>query len=1138
MPVSPLSTYRTAIAQAIARGDATEHTHRPALKTLIDALATGVVATNEPKKHVDCGVPDYKVSHDTSHGPLTIGHIEAKDVGASLALIEKDSQRAAPTSRDGEQLKRYRKGLPNLILTDYLEFRWYVDGDRRTIARLGSADSKRNVVIEKGGPDSVEALLRAFLEHKAQLISKPKDLAERLARLTHFIRDIVVQAFETKTASSTLRGLHEAFAEVLIPDLSTAAFADMFSQTIAYGLFAARLNHSGPSPFRRQDAAVHIPKTNPFLRKLFGTITGPDLDDEPFVGFVDDLAQLLADTDMGAVLAEFGKRTKREDPIVHFYETFLTAYDPKLRKKRGVYFTPEPVVSYIVRSVDYLLRTRFNCPNGLADTGIVSYKHDGKEETIPRVLLLDPACGTGTFLYAVVDLIREQFIQQGNAGKWPLYVRENLLKRLFGFELLMAPYAVAHLKLGMQLAGQDLPEEQRQTWGCDLTGDDRLGVFLTNTLEEALKESELMMAKWVSDEANAAAEIKRDLPIMVVLGNPPYAGESANRSKMIVDVPRTRLIKGQEVPILKGGQPARVKKAVPTFIGKLLRDYYFVDGQPLHERTTKWLQDDYVKFIRFGQWRIDQTGAGVLTFITPHGYLDNPTFRGMRQQLMRTFDEIWVLDLHGNSNKKERCPDGSPDVNVFDDRQGVAISIFVRLPERLAEPNVRHAECWGTREAKYAKLLDSDAESTTWTQLSVIGPSYRFVPEKADLRAEFEQSPILTDCMPLRGPGMTTARDHVVVDFDPAPLLQRAMLFRDSRTSDSEVCRILDIPEKKGWDIGRSRKLIRTEPDLGGRVKPLLHRPFDHRLIFWHDSLVWRTVKEVMGEMTSASNLALITTRQTRDSWGVFATRRMITHKALAAYDINTLFPLYLYPMSHELHNSQVEMLAVSPWPDGKDGRRPNLAPEFVDDMAKRLNLSFVSDGQGDLRETFGPEDVFHYIYAVFHSPTYRSRYAEFLKIDFPRIPLTANLDLFRALVEKGRELVGLHMLESSALAKAITRYPVAGPNIVDPGHPRYVAPGEPSPEDGKPIGAGRVYINKGDPKAGVRGQHFEGVPQEVWEFWVGGYQPCQKWLKDRRGRTLSNEDIEHYGKIVVALQRTIRLMAEIDAAIPEWPIS
>jgi len=1099
MPANPLPVYRAAIARELAQGDATEHTHRPALKALVEALATGVTATNEPK-HVECGAPDYKVSRNTPHGPLTIGHIEAKDVGAPLALVEKS-----------DQLKRYRKGLPNLILTDYIEFRWYVDGERRIVASLGSTDGKRGVILEKGGLEAVEGLLRAFLDHKPQPISKPKELAERLARLTHLIRDVIVQAFQNRTASPTLRGLHEAFAEVLIPDLSDEAFADMFSQTIAYGLFAARVNHSGPGRFRRQDAAALIPKTNPFLRKLFGAITGPDLDDEPFVGFVDDLAQLLADTDMSAVLAEFGKRTKREDPIVHFYETFLAAYDPKLRKSRGVYFTPEPVVSYIVRSVDYLLRTRFGCAKGLADTGTVTYKRldeNGKErtETVPRVLILDPACGTGTFLYTIVDLIREQFIKQGNAGRWPLYVRENLLKRLFGFELLMAPYAVAHLKLGMELAGQDLPEARRQQWGCELSGEDRLGVYLTNTLEEALKKSELLMGGWISDEANAAAEIKRDLPIMVVLGNPPYSGHSANKGEWI----------RQLVEDYKRGVPDLAKP-----------------GQ------AKWLQDDYVKFIRFGQWRIQQTQAGILAFITNHGYLANPTFRGMRRELMQNFSDIYVLDLHGSSKKEERCPDGSPDENVFDIQQGVAISILIKESRGDGPARVHHAEVWGLRNGKYHTLSETDVPTTQWQELAPSSPLYLFVHQDVQLRDEYERGWRVPDALNQNGdpaPGIVTTQDEFAISWSKEESADKVHRFLETH-SESDARRVFRLCSQSQWNYERAKKEL-SAGSWENELRPVLYRPFDVRCTIFDSNVAVHRRLRVMRHMLVGTNVALHVCRQTiSEGWRhVLATRGLTDdcYVSNRTRERGYTLPLYTYPHP-EAH--QAQMSPLSHWPEGKDGRRPNLEPRFIAEMAGRLGLSFVSDGQGDLRKAFGPEDVFHYIYAVLHSPTYRSRYAEFLKTDFPRIPLTSNLVLFRTLVEKGGELVALHVLESPTLAKPITRYPVVGPNIVDPGFPRYVAPGEPSSEDGKPVEAGRVYINKGDPKAGVRGQYFEGVPHEVWEFWVGGYQPCQKWLKDRRGRTLSNDDIEHYEKIVVALQRTIRLMAEIDAAIPGWPI-
>ncbi len=569
-----------------------------------------------------------------------------------------------------------------------------------------------------------------------------------MARLAHLIRDVIIEAFEKKEASDNLRDLYAAFQEVLLPDLTAAEFADMFAQTMAYGLFAARYNHTSSKPFSRNDATKDIPRTNPFLRKLFGTIAGPDLDDEPFVGFVDELAQILAFTDMNAVLADFGKKTRQEDPIVHFYETFLVQYDSKLRELRGVYYTPEPVVSYIVRSVDHLLRTHFDCPDGLADTSLVKYSHKNEDgsvvtEQAPRVLILDPATGTAAFLYHVIAHIRESYRQMGNAGMWSSYVRDHLLPRLFGFELLVAPYAMAHLKLGMQLAAIDLPEEERKTWAYDFSTGERLGVYLTNTLDEALKRSEMMFGRYISDEANEAAKVKKDYPVMVVLGNPPYSGNSANKGQWIID--------------LLHGKDSRT--------GKSTGNYFAVDGQPLGERNPKWLNDDYVKFIRFAQWRIEQTGDGILAFITNHGYLDNPTFRGMRQSLMQSFDEIYILDLHGNSKKKEQSPDGSKDENVFDIQQGVAIGIFVKRKEHSGSSSlatVHHAHLWGPREVyekvgqeqmlvggKYHWLAEHDITSTQVdTDRSHNYHSIYLNPYDGNLLTEYEQGWAVTKLCP------------------------------------------------------------------------------------------------------------------------------------------------------------------------------------------------------------------------------------------------------------------------------------------------------------------------------------------------------------------------------------------------------
>ena len=617
-----------------------------------------------------------------------------------------------------------------------------MDGEPRMTARLATLKSDGRLSRNPAEFSKFNELLWEFLNRTPERIASPVDLAQRMARLTHMIRSVIEEGFKRGHVSQDVEDLYDATKSVLVPDLTEEAFADMFAQTLAYGLFAARVNHIA-GLFRRQDAAHRIPPTNPFLQQLFSVVTGPALDDEPFVSFVDDLTQLLGSADMEAILSAFGEREARQDPILHFYEPFLAAYDPSLREQRGVYYTPEPVVSYIVRSVDWLLRERFNCPAGLADHEMTSYEYvDDEGNKTPkqshRVLVLDPACGTGTFLYAVIDHIREYYRSSGNAGMWNGYVKEHLLKRLFGFELLMAPYAMSHLKLGMQLAAQDLPAESRPDWSYEFDSNERLGVYLTNSLEKAESLGMTLYGplRALTEEANAAAEVKRDLPIMVVLGNPPYSGHSDNKG---------------------------------TWIGELIEDYKTIDGKPLGERNTKWLQDDYVKFIRFGQWRIGQSGAGILAFITNHSYLDNPTFRGMRQQLNDTFTDIYLLDLHGNAKKKERAPDGGPDQNVFDIQQGVAIVLFVKQSGKKGPAVVHHADLWGTRASKYKALAASDVSNTEWETIEPSSPNYMFKPWNRELEEGYQRWPKITEIMPINSVG----RCHRARQADHSPVACR-----------------------------------------------------------------------------------------------------------------------------------------------------------------------------------------------------------------------------------------------------------------------------------------------------------------------------------------------------------------------------
>ena len=1023
------NTYILTIEKELALGNATEHTHRPALKALLESLTEGIVATNEPRR-IECGAPDFVITR----GLAPRGYVEAKDVGKSLDEAE-----------HSEQLQRYRDSLTNLVLTDYLEFRWYVDGERRLSARLGTPTRDGRVRRDRAGVEAVTWLFDDFLSHRAAPVGTPRELAQRMARLAHMIRDLIIAAFEKEPESGSLHAQFVAFRDNLIPDLSIEQFADMYAQTIAYGLFAARCNQSTGTGFTRQNAAYLLPKTNPFLRKLFNHIAGPDLDDR-IAWLVDDLAQLLAQADMEAVLKDFGKRTAKEDPVVHFYETFLAAYDPKVREMRGVYYTPEPVVSYIVRSIDHLLKTHFGKPQGLAD---------------PSVLILDPAVGTATFLYMVINEIHDALLSQGQAGLWNDYVAEKLLPRIFGFELLMAPYAMAHLKLGLLLKETGYQFEKKE----------RLGIYLTNTLEEAVKHSEALFANWITEEANAAAEIKKGKPIMVVLGNPPYSVSSLNRGE---------------------------------WIDTLLEDY----KKGLHEKKLN-IDDDYIKFIRFAQWRIEQTGYGILGFITNNSYLDGLTHRRMRETLLEGFSTIYILNLHGSSRRGEKAPENIKDENVFDIQQGVAVGIFVWESAKSGPASVRYADMWGIREKKYQALFESDVDMTGWQELTPTAPYFFFVPKDFARMEEYQAGNSIRQVFAVSGTGIKTERDSITIHFTEASL--RAVLDDFTKLEESELRRKYHLEkDSRDWKVSNAKRDIifsRTERQF---IRVVHYRPFDMRLTYYTGTTrgFIGTPGRLMADCFLQPNIGLIAKRQNkREPFSYIFATKIAPESCLfeSAYANNVVFPLYLYPNKQEI--------ASGLYQPGE--RHPNLNPEFIKAFSEKLGLKFIKDGKGNLEETFGPEDIFNYAYAVFHSPTYRSRYAEFLKIDFPRLPLTSGKELFKAQVAKGGELVSLHLMESPKLNSLITKYPIVGPNQVET--VRYDEANQ------------RVYINKS--------QYFEGVPPEVWNFHIGGYQVCQKWLKDRKSRILSYDELTHYQKVVVALKETMRLMAEIDTLIPCWPV-
>ena len=961
----------------------------------------------------------------------------------------------------------------------------------------------------------------AFTLRHREVITTSKKLSESLAELARAIRDRIRMALAIETESGPLTKLMKAFQTALVHDLDEAGFADMYAQTIAYGLLSARI--TDPARRTADDLATHM-RTNPFLRELMetffrvggrrGKAGGPGIDFDELG--VSEVVELLDQANMEAVVSDFGDRNPQEDPVIHFYEHFLAAYDKSQKVSRGVFYTPRPVVSYIVRSVDELLRSEFGLTDGFADTttwGEMAKRYgdlkipEGTSPTEAFVQILDPATGTGTFLVEVIDLVHNTMAAKWKSQDhgvtktqtlWNEYVQKHLLPRLHGYELLMAPYAIAHLKIGLKLLET----------GYRFESDERARVYLTNALEPPGDgQLTLDFLPALAHEAAAVNEIKQKQRFTVVIGNPPYSGLSSNMGPWIDG-------------LLKGRLPDDTATA----------SYYHVDGEPLGERKV-WLQDDYVKFIRLSQWLLDGTGAGVHGYISNHGYLDNPTFRGMRWSLMQSFSRIRVLDLHGNLKKKEVAPEGGRDVNVFDIQQGVAIGLFTKT---ATARSVCHADLWGERESKYKWLLEHGDWDSEWTHLDPAPSFYLFEPFEGAGTDGYSDWSAINEVMPVNVTGIVTARDHFVIDFDREVLRGRMTDLRSKSLSDDAIRKKYFVGkgskkyppgDSRGWKLPAARQKIREDELWDERYAPMLYRPFDVREMYHVPWMVDWPRTEAMPHLLAGENVGLITTRQTKDDWGALATSSIIAHKTCSAYDINSVFPLYLYPGVGKADGS-----LFSRWTKGKDGRTANLDSEFVEQIAAATKLRFVSDGRGDLQKTFGPEDVLAWVYAVFHSPSYRGRYKAQLKRAFARVPLPGSAELFRKQAETAHKLLALHVLESHKLDKFITSY--TGPR---------------NPEVSR-VGwsEGTVWLNASKTKARERHRAtksgtmgFKGVPEGVWDFQIGGYQVCHKWLKDRKGRSLSDEDIAHYQKIVLALNETIRIMAEIDEIIDRhggWP--
>ena len=1003
----------------------------PHLQTFLEDIAANyfgrstLTLTQEPRRLDQIGRPDF-IARD---GLLHIGYIEAEACGRNLDAL---------TGHAATQNARFIENLDNFILTNFVEFQLWTDGQLRATANI------------EDSCEDLERLLAQFLSADPVQIRTPEILAKHLARRT---RELQTQIETTLTdENSQIYSMFSAFKEHLLATLTPDDFADMYAQTLAYGLFAARCILPNGTGFSRHTAAATLPKSNPFLIQLFHHVDSPTLE-KNVTYILDDIEILLRNVSKEMLRTAFSVQTHLEDPVIHFYETFLAEYDPQRRVDRGVYYTPPQVISYIVRSVDSLLKTELNRPDGLADD---------------KTLILDPATGTGGFLLAVLDHIREYVTTHYGTGDWKQYINAQLVKRLFGFELLVAPYTIAHLKLSLFL--------QAQGWQAT----ERLGIYLTNTLEEPVGRTErLPFAEFISEEANAAVSVKRDKPLLLILGNPPYPQDSANPSR-----------EGRRL----------------TFIGELIEEYMPVDGQLLEIWDQKKpLQSDYVKFIRWAQWRIDKNGEGVVGYIVNNSFLDGPTFRSMRQSLLASFNTIYLLNLHGSSRITEVVPEAVRDENVFDISQGVCILLCVKESDNPAPAKTYYADLWGSREQKYNTLSETDVQTTEWCDLQPTSPYYLFVPQVADHSAEYGNGLVVSDIFVESSTGIFTARDKLTIHRTVGKLRETVTDFVS--LSENDAREKYELPrDTQDWKVHLAQADLRNHPNVEQHIKRIQYRPFDTRWTYYTGQSRGFHCAPRPAAMHNllAENFALCVNRGIRSPvWQHVLVTNKISEKSYISNRSEPtaqVFPLYLYPNPEELE------LATE--------RSLNFKPAFLTALSETLELPQTPPF--NLPEGISPEEILGYIYAVLYSPTYRERYYEFLKYDFPRIPLPRDLEYFRKLAALGQNLIDWHLLNASRPEVAPT---------ARAGLPRHRFEGEGDAVVSKVrYAGGHVWINPT--------QHFTDVPEAVWHYEIGAYQVCEKWLRDRKGNPLSHAEVRHYCAILVAVAETLEIMTEIDEVL------
>jgi len=1035
----------------------TEHTDRHAVKALLERFAPkGITIVHEPKRIIGAGAPDFKIRQN---GRI-VGYVETKPIGTDLQELRRVLK--------SDQICRYRALSPNLILTDYLNWMWLKDGNIQsgTLCDLDILSSRKSFP-EQANLDRVSSLLSAFLSVTPQTIAHADELADLLAIRTRFLRDFLgaeLARQDKENQGERLYGLYHAFKQQVSAEITLAEFADAFAQTLSYGLFLSKLNANGYS-LHLGNAKQYIPKSFRLIEELVGFLD--ELDDEFYKDIkwvVDEVLSITNGIDVWSVKEDLSFRNRKRanrslkakdeeewrlfsrDPFIYFYENFLSQYDPQLRKQRGVYYTPPPVVNFIVRGVDDILRGEFKLKSGLANS--------------ERVTVLEFACGTGTFIIEVIQRILENL--EASQGAVDLALQEHILKNVFAFEYLIAPYTIAHLKLAQYL-------EDRQ---IKIADDHRFNIFLTNTLEPLEPQNNFLLPA-LSEETKRASAVK-NRPILVITGNPPYAGESKNKGKWI-----TAAIEDYKFTMEKTAQGNLVRTAV-------------------RERNLKWLHDDYVKFIRFAQMKMDASPEGVVAIITNHSYLDNPTFPGMRDSLMRSFDQIRIVDFHGSSKPKESAPDGLRNENIFDIQKGVAVAFLIK--KAGAEKGVWRADVWGTRAEKYRFAASTKLSELEWTKLNPQSPDYLFVHQNHDLKIEYHRGFSVTDIFPVNGTGIITKRDSLCIHFDEAEVWETVKSFAGATAQEAR--KLFNLPKDvRDWKVSWAQKDVRASGPKRDSIQAILYRPFDTRYTYYTGharGFIGWPVERLMRHLRRP-NVGLITSRLTK---GEKFAHVQVTDKPTEVICMSPetsnngfLFPLYLYAPDHGESISLPDLFDKADPFNGKE-KIENISPRFRAWLSKTYKVQITA------------EQILGFVYATLHATTYRERFEDFLKRDFPRILFPSSTRGFTEMAELGCDLVEKHLLKDVPSC-GLAEYHVTGTHVIE--KITYSAPEK------------AVYINDT--------QRFNPVPIDVWQFRVGGYQVIEKYLKSRKGRRLTLCEIQHLTQIANSIGYTVAQMKKIEAA-------